>query len=238
MQRKTTLKFLFTGLIISSLIISAGYVWQADKVIQVDIKGLLNARPVTTLTNGKLATWTKGVDRQNGYLTLAAAQANGETNPKAIADNPLIPATAQHPAILLHYSNKDGVGNQAKLMDDTVSVAINIPKGKYKDVYVCLTSAYGKSNLQCNLVYADGVEAKRVTVPDWYNDVPDNDPDFSYVVHDLGKWDIKNKLTEADHHNIHALNVHPDAKRALTGVRLKNLSKTYVLFWAATAVKI
>jgi hypothetical protein len=237
MQLKSNLKFIVTVLVTSSLIISTGYIYQTGKVVQIDIKPLLNARPVTTLTNGKLVPWTKGVDRENGYLTMAAALANGETNPKAIADNPLIPADAHHPAILLHYSNNDGVNNQAMLLNDTTSFVINVPKDKYKDLYICLTSAYGKSNLQYSLIYNDGVEVKNIVVPDWYNDVPDNDPDFSYVVHNLGKWSNKNALVEADHHDIHALNVHPDGKRVLTGVRVKNLSKTYILFWAATAVK-
>ncbi|MGF7078235.1 hypothetical protein [Mucilaginibacter sp. UYCu711] len=238
MQLKSTKKYLFIGLVLSSLIICAGYKYQTNKVIQVDISYLLNIRPVTTLTNGKLLPWTKGVDRENGYLTTAAALANGETNPKAIADDPLIPANAYHPAILLHYNNNEGSKNQAMLLADTNTFTIKVPKNKYAGFYICLTSAYGKSNLQYELIYDDGSETKTIIVPDWANDVPDNDPYFSYVVHDLAKWTNRNFRTEADHHNIHALNVHPDTKRALTALRIKNLSKTYVLFWAATGVKI
>jgi hypothetical protein len=240
MQLKSTKKYLFTGLVFSSLIICAGYTYQTNKVIQVDISDLLNIRPVTTLTNGKLIPWTKGVDRENGYLTTAAALANGETNPKAIADDPLIPANAHHPDILLHYNNNDGSKNQAMLLSDTNSVMIKMPWDRYNDFYICLTSAYGKSNLECHLIYMDGAvgEVKTIAVPDWANDVPDNDPNFSYVVHDLAKWTNKHFRTEDNHHNIHALNLHPDSKRVLIDVRVKNLSKTYVLFWAATGVKI
>jgi hypothetical protein len=238
MQLKSTKKYLFIGLVFSSLIICAGYKYQTNKVIQVDISSLLNIRPVTTLTNGKLIPWTKGVDRENGYLTTAAALANGETNPKAIADDPLIPANEHHPAILLHYNNNDGSKNQAMLLADTNSFTIKVPKNKYTAFYICLTSAYGKSNLQYELIYNDGSETKTIIVPDWANDVPDNDPNFSYVVHDLAKWTNKNFRTEDNHHNIHALNVHPNSKRVLAGIRVRNLSKTYALFWAATGVKI
>jgi hypothetical protein len=238
MQPASTFKYLAIALVFSSLIISAGYRYQTNKVIQIDISDLLNTRPVTTLTNGKLIPWTKGVDRENGYLTNAAALANGETNPKAIADNSLIPANDHHPEILLHYNNKDANKNQAILLVDSTAFTINAPKNRYTDFYICLTSAYGKSNLQYELIYSDGIEVKKIVVPDWANDVPDNDPNFSYVVHDLAKWTEKHFRTENDHHNIHALNVHPDSKRVLTGVRVKNLSKTYVLFWAATGVKI
>jgi hypothetical protein len=217
--------------------ISAGYRYQTEKVIQIDVSDLLNIRPVTTLTNGELIPWTKGVDHENGYLTLSAAFFNKETDPKAIPDNPLIPANSHHPQILLHYNNNDGIKYQARLLADTGGTfTLKVPKHKYSDIYLCLTSAYGKSKLQYELVYADGVLTKNITVPDWANDVPDNDPDFSYVVHDLAKWSNKSTLTETDHHNIHALNIHPGGGRVLTAVRIHNLSKTYMLFWAATGV--
>ncbi|MDB5158026.1 MAG: hypothetical protein JWR50_2733 [Mucilaginibacter sp.] len=236
MRRKSTLEYLFVTLIISSLIVSSAYRYQAGKVIQINVDDLLNVRPVTTLTNGKLVVWDKGVDRENGYLTMAAGLFNKETESKAIPDDPLIPADQHHPAILLHYANKEGVKNQAKLLSDTNSFTIKVPKHNYSDLYLCLTSAYGTSNLEYSLIYADGAEVKHITVPDWANDVPNNDPDFSYVIHDRAKWSNKNTLTETEHHNIHALNVHPDIKRILTAVKVKNLSKTYMLFWAATGV--
>lgn len=236
MNLKSIKKYSFNVLAVSALVITSAYVNQRSKVIQVDISSLLNVRPVTTLTNGKIVPWTKGVDRENGYLTMSAAKFNGETDPKAIADDPLILATSHHPAILLHYNNSDAAKPQAMLVADTNAFTIKTPKNKYDDFFICLTSAYGKSKLQYELVYADGSEAKNITVPDWANDVPDTDPDFSYVVHDLAKWTDKSFRTENDHHNIHALNVHPDSKRVLTAVRVKNLSKTYLLFWAATGV--
>lgn len=237
MQLKSNHKFLFITLITSCLIISSGYLYQTDKVIQIDVSSLLNTRSVTTLTNGKVVPWTKGVDRENGYLTMSAALFNKETNPKAIPDNSLIPANEHHPAILLHYTNNDGTKYQTRLLADTGgSFTLKVPSKNYSDLYVCLTSAYGKTKLQYELVYNDGIEVKTITVPDWANDVPDNDPNFSYVVHDLAKWTDKGFRTENDHHNIHALNIHPDEKRVLTAVNVKNQSKTYMLFWAATGV--
>lgn len=236
MHHKSTLKYLFVALIMSSLIVSSAYKYQTGTVIQIKVDDLLNVRPVTTLTNGKLVVWDRGVDRENGYLTMAAALFNKETNPKAIPDDPLIPADQHHPAILLHYANKEGVKNQAKLLSDTNSFTIKVPKHNYRDLYLCLTSAYGTSKIEYDLIYSDGAEVKYITVPDWANDVSANDPDFSYVVHDRAKWSNKSTLTETERHNIHALNVHSDVKRVLTAVKVKNLSKTYMLFWAATGV--
>jgi hypothetical protein len=224
-------------LICGIFIISTGYVYQRAKVIQININELLNTRPVTTLTKGVLVSWRNGVDRQDGYLTASAAELNGDDDKHALPDDPLTPGNSHHPAILLHYNNKDGLKNQARYITDTNSFVIKIPESKYSDMYLSLTSAYGKTNLQVELQYKDGNELKVFIIPDWANDIPDSDPDFSYVVHNMAKWGASNNLVEKDHHNIDALNIHPDAKRTLMAVRIKKISATYLVFWGATGVK-
>ena len=209
-------------------------------VVQVDVGTLLDARPVTTLTAGKLVTWTKGIDgggKASGYLTMAASQAVGDKTPKALPDNPLIPASGSRPEILLHYSNEDGKGNQACVVADG-ELVIPVPKKKYRHMFLAWTSAEGSSQIKVELGYADGTsDVRAVTIPDYYNDVPANNPAFSYVVRDLAKWGPTNKMTEANHHNIHALDVAPDANRELTSIKIaKKPSKSYLLFWAATGV--
>jgi hypothetical protein len=99
-------------------------------VVQVDVGALLDARPVTTLTAGKLVTWTMGIDgggKGSGYLTMAAAHAVGDKNPKALPDTPLIPASGSRPDMLLHYSNDDGKGNQARVVGNG-ELLIPVPK--------------------------------------------------------------------------------------------------------------
>lgn len=215
------------------------YFKKADTVIQIDIGNLLNARPVTTLNNGKLLTWTKGVDSGNGYLTIAAAKFNGESDSHALPNNPLIAASSHHPNILLHYSNSESLKkSQARCITDTSELEIKIPKNKYSDLYLCFTSAYGSSLIQIEIIYKDGKEIKEFTVPDWYNDIPENDTNLSYVIHDLGKWNIKNVLSEKNHHNIDALNIHPNPARILTAIKLKKGTAGYLVFWAATGVAI
>ncbi len=236
MFRKPISKYLLITGLISALLMNSAFLFKAGEVIQIDVNHILNTRSVTTLTKGELITWTNGVDKQNGYLTMAAAKFKGDTDPHALPDDPLIAANEHHPAILLHYANDEGVKYQTRYLSDTGSFIIKVPPNKYSGLYLSLTSAYGDSKLQLELMYKDGAETKNIVLPDWFKDVPDNDPDFSYVVHNMGKWGNKNTLTEKDHHNIHALNIHPDAGRVLTAVRLRNLSKTYILFWAATGV--
>jgi hypothetical protein len=48
-----------------------------DKVVQIDVSAILNARSVTTFSKGKLISWTTGIDKENGYLTMAAASFAG-----------------------------------------------------------------------------------------------------------------------------------------------------------------
>lgn len=210
-------------------------------VVQLDVAALLNARPVTTLTEGKLVTWTMGVDgggRGSGYLTQAAALAVGDQDPKALPDNPLIPADGARPAMLLHYANDDGVAPQAALVTAERPLVLSTPHRPFSHLWLAWTSAEGGSDLQVECTYADGTTTTRsVHLPDYFNDVPANQPALAYVVHDLAKWGRNNKQTERNHHNIHAVDVAPDAGRELISVKVsKSPTKSHLLFWAATGV--
>lgn len=221
---------------VGALIINSAYFYKDSKVIQMDVSTVLNARSVTTLTKANPVTWTTGIDRGNGYLTMSAAAFMGDKDPHALPDNPLFPANQSRPEILLHYSNEDGTKNQTRCIPDTGEFLINVPARKYADLYLSLTSSYGASSLQFELMYKDGIEFRNFILPDWFKDIPENDPDLSYVAHNMGKWGNKNNLNEKDHHNIDALNIHPNPKRFLTAIKLRKLPGGYLLFWAATGV--
>ncbi len=219
-----------------TIIISSSYRAQNNKVIQIDVSAVLNARSVTTLSKGNLTTWTTGIDKEDGYLTMASARQGGDADPHALPDNPLIPASTSHPAILLHYSNDSETQDQTRCLPDSGDFSFKVLRNKYADLYLSLTSSYGPSALHIELGYSDGMEDRTIILPDWYNDIPPNDPDLSYVVHNLGKWGNKNNLKEKDHHNIDALNIHPNPDRVLTRVRIRKSAGGYLLFWAATGV--
>jgi len=117
-----------------------------ENVVQVDVSTLLNTRPVTTLTAGKLITWTKGVDgggKGNGYLTMSASLAVGDKEPKALPDNPLIPASGSRPEMLLHYSNDDAEGSQACVVTTNKEVVIATPAKKFRQMLLAWTSSEG-----------------------------------------------------------------------------------------------
>ncbi|WP_183563243.1 hypothetical protein [Mucilaginibacter sp. SP1R1] len=224
-------------LIFGILAANFAYAQKTGHAIQINIDTLLNARPVTTLTHGKLVTWVKGIDgdgQGDGYLTTAAALFNGDKKPHALPDNSFIPAEPEHPPIALHYKNSDGNKFQAMYLSGVGSFGFYVPQKKYVNMYLCLTSAEGGSQLQFELTYKDGVQIKDFLLPDYYNDIVARDSCLSYVVHDLAKWDNKNKMAEENHHNIDALNIYPDPNRVLVHIKVKKGAAGYLIFWAAT----
>src|ERR1035437_4080404 len=83
---------------------------RASEVIQVDVRPILTGRAVTTLTDGKLVPWTKGVDgagRADGYMTLEASVANGDKNARALPDDGCFKATAEHPFVRLNFTRSE-----------------------------------------------------------------------------------------------------------------------------------
>ncbi|MBC7400561.1 MAG: hypothetical protein H7289_11500 [Mucilaginibacter sp.] len=57
---------------------------QTNKVVQLDISSLYNARPITILKSKTIVPWVKGIDIGgigDGYATMAASVAIGDTAP-------------------------------------------------------------------------------------------------------------------------------------------------------------
>ncbi len=209
---------------------------KGHNVIQFNISSILNARPVTTLSTGKLATWKTGIDgngKADGYLTRSAAKFNGDPDEHALPDEPLIAANSFHPEVRLHYSNHDTLNYQACSLPGDTSVAFSVPKGKYSMLYFALTSAEGSSSMKFHLTYADGEYIDEILLPDYYQDIPTNDPSLCYLVHDLAKWGPTNKMTEKDHHNIDLVQVQADPTRTLLEIKINKGKPGYVVFWAA-----
>jgi hypothetical protein len=221
------------------ILLSSATTGKKQKVVQFNIDKILNARPVTTFTDGKLVSWTKGIDgngKADGYLTMAAALFNGDKDPKALPDNPLFPANEKHPEVLLHYSNSDGISKQAMAITGAGSFSFEVPAKRYSGLFLAFTSAEGASQIKVSLKYTDGVESKSFEVPDYYKDIPADDRDFCYLAHDLAKWGKTNNMTEKDHHNIDLLNIHPDGSRKLISIQVEKSEAGYLVFWAATGV--
>jgi len=199
-----------------------------------------NARPVSTLTNGKITVWTTGIDcggKGDGYLTLSASLFNGDKTPHALPDDPLIPANAQHPAIKLHYDNADDKGNQTYNMSGEDSVKFNFRDRKCDTIYLALTSSEGPSDISVTFEHKFSPSVtKNFVVPDYYDDIKPDNPDFCYLVHDLAKWGPKNNMTEKDHHNIDLLKIDVSHQTYIRSITIKKGKRGYLVLWAAAAV--
>lgn len=212
---------------------------EKQRIVQIDVSKLLNARPVTTFAGNKLISWNKGIDGNgdgDGYLTHAAALFNKDDTAHALPDNPVFPSTRSHPEIQLHYNNADSVHNQARFVSGEGGFSINVPRKHYAAIYLGLTSSEGPSALEFELVYTDGTEIKKHLLLDYYDNISPKDPDVSYVATNLAKWNKKDVMAEKDHHNIHLLKLSIDPRRKLKSIVVRKAKGGYLMFWSATGV--
>lgn len=228
------------ALVVSLLLIVFSGSRQTSKVVQFNIGKILNARPVTTIVNRKMKTWTKGIDGNgagDGYLTKSAAAFNGDQDAHALPDDPMITATENHPQIQLHYSNTDGHPMQAHAFNDEDELEFPVASGQYNAVYLALTSAEGASNIRIRLNYASDFVSHDFVVPDYWADIKAGDPDFCYLLHDLAKWGPHNNMTEKDHHNIDLLKIPANPNWKLKSISISKTKPGYLVLWAAAGVK-
>jgi hypothetical protein len=213
---------------------------RASEVISVDVRPILTGRAVTTFTDGKLVPWTQGIDgggRADGYLTLEASIANGNTNARALPDDGCFAATAAHPSIRLNFTNADGKNPQTRGVTGDGGFTFAVPEKHYQRMMVFMTSSEGPSHLQFQLAYADGTrEAREILLPDYYYAAPAADTNVFTLAADLAKWNATGRMTEANHHNIHGVNLYPDASKKLISVQVDKTTPAYLVFWGATGV--
>jgi hypothetical protein len=210
----------------------------AADTIQVDLGPLLNARIVTTLTAGKLVTWTDALDAiTSGEATRAAALAMGEPFADALPDDGVFAANARHPLIRLSFSNAEPVAKQVRRSKGEDDFVISVPAAHYTQFWIVVMSGYGDSTLKLQLRYADGhAETQDLHVPDWYFPLKEGDPRGVNLAVNMGKWSSSNHLMEKDHHYLHAFDLAPDPKRMLVSVELSKTAKAVLTLWGATGV--
>lgn len=226
------LVLLVSGMLPACLAFSQG------RIVQIDLRELLNARVVTTMTSGSLATWSDALDGvTSGEATRAAALAIGEPFAQALPDDGVFEATSGHPRMKLAFSNADGRSPQVRrsLGEDTYT--IKVPEGRFAQLWLALMSGYGESTVRFSLHYAEGPDQVfEVVVPDWYFPASATDRRWVNLASDMGKWSSSNHLMEKDHHYLHGFNLEPDSARTLLSVRVEKAKKAALTLWGATAV--
>jgi uncharacterized protein (TIGR02145 family) len=203
------------------------------------VKSILNTRPVTTLKDSVLKTWTIGIDGNgdaDGYLTMAASLFVGDKNPHALPDSGLIQADSRHPEVQLYYSNDNDSSYQARYVRGSGSFIFSMPEDYYSKLFLFFTSAEGSSSLQIQLIYSDTTESAAYVVPDYYNAIPKSDPVYFNLVDDLAKWNKANKMTESNHHYIDGIEITPNKNKQLRAVSISKSQAGYLVFWGVKGV--
>jgi hypothetical protein len=212
----------------------------APRTVQVDVSKLLNARVVATFTDGKVVPLQTSVDGAGGVATAAVLTAMGSDNPHSVPDDGTFPANADHPEVVLHFSNADGTGFQVRRLPHEEEFSFDVPPKNYARMFLCFTSgAAGPAPLKVTLTYQDGsTEERDIVCPDWWNNLDDKtnpNKDVVYVAFNLAKWGASNKVMEKDHHNIFGIDVRPTPGKVLTSIKVHK-TRPLVCFWGATGV--
>lgn len=204
--------------------------------VQINIKSLLNARSVTTFSNGKLYTWTKGIDgggTGDGYVTHSVAVHLNYTG-HTLPDSARYPANSKHPLMILNFSNIDSTGFQTHYLSGSDSVTFPVPEGNYSTVYLALTSSEGSSTIGVVLNYLDGPATSTFTLNDY--DVGNSSGVF-FVDSGMQKWNNQNSPGDNFGHALNGFGVTANPAKTLTSVKLiKKTAGSYLVFWGATGV--
>ncbi len=224
------------------LVLLTGPLAWTSTVIQEDVSTLLTGRAVTTLTEGKIVPWTKGIDGKglgDGFMTESAAAANGDKDVKALPDDGCFKATVSHPFVRLNFTDGDAKSPQTRSVEGEGQFTIPVVPRQYRRMLVFMTSAEGPSQLRFKLAYANGtVEQCVVKLPDYFFDAPAGDSNVFSLATDLPKWNATGRipLHEFNHHYLHGVDLHPDASKKLLSVLVHKTPPGYLVFWGATGV--
>jgi hypothetical protein len=229
---------------------AAGVVWaaslastswaRAEVVVQLPVDAVLDGRPVATLSGGAFVAWSTGIDKDNGFITGAAAAALHQTGP-ALPDDGRFAASAEHPEIVLHFSNAAPVASpQAHRSTVVDTLLVPVPPATYRKLYLFLTSSYGDAPLSIKMVYADKtVTTTTFTLPDWgkRKALPTSPPIFFNLVSGLHKWNKAGASVDTPSHSITGVALTPAVERTLTAIEIsKTTAAPYLTFWGATGI--
>jgi hypothetical protein len=221
---------------------------KAPEAVQVDVKDLLNARVVTTVTDGKVNNLKIDIDGAGGHCTMHAAELLKTKDPHALPNDGKFAANDKHPEVVLNYKDGDGEANQARRVTGEGTFTFAVPEKKYSQMWLWVTSGQGPSDIHTELTYKDGTsETRDIQVPDWFWELTPNAKDAKMddknrcnLAVDLGKWSKEGPMiaSEPRHHFIHGVDATPNPAKELVKVTVKKDKGGLMCFYGATgAVK-
>jgi lysophospholipase L1-like esterase len=220
----------------------AGDYSNSSRTIQFDVKSLLNARMVTTWSNGTLVCWNKGVDGTwSGLATRSAADLMGSKDKVALPNSGTFEANAFHPKVVLNFSDADGTGNQVRFTDKNVADSYSFPvaPNEYSNLSLFFMSAFGSSDITVEISYSDKTsETKKYTIIDWAWRIDESETKY-FLAANMAKWGNAYTELEKDSHYLMGINIQPDSSKKVVKITVsKPVSETTLSFWGATGYGI
>jgi hypothetical protein len=212
----------------------------ADQVVQIPVDSLLNGRPVSTFTGGRVVRWTTGVDQNDGFATTAAVAALNQSGP-ALPDDGVFAGDATHPEMALHFSNAAAADSeQAHIVPAAGDFELDVPHANYSKLFLAITSSSGDGALSVTLNYADGGPTLvTFSLPDWGTGkpLPTDPPIFFDLIAGLHKWNAQDNSVDTPSHALTGVELSPVATQTLTSVQVsKPNASQYLVFWGATGM--
>ena len=229
---------LFTGATIAMTLVVGMGTAHAETVVQIPLTGVLDARSVTTLTQGNLVVFTlptDGGNLQNAFATKAVAMLKGKPVANALPDDGKFPANDKHPEVVLHFSNDaDAASPQTHLVPVSGMFTFPVPAATYSKFFLFFNGAAGGTTIKVTFTYTDAMDTQNATIPDYYSDP--TDPTVFNLAPNLAKWDKNTTINEADHHNINGVALTTMPTKMLTSVKVERGAEGNLVFWGATGV--
>jgi len=208
------------------------------QTVQFDVKPLLNARMVTTFSNGKLVCWNKGVDGTwSGLATRSAADLMGSKDKIALPNDGTFDANVFHPKVVLNFSDDDATGNQVRFTDKNIADSYSFPVAEncYSNISLFFMSAFGSSDITVEITYSDKTsQLKKYTIEDWAWRIDENETKY-FLAANMAKWGNAYTELEKDSHYLMAINIQPDITKKVIKITVnKPASESTFSFWGAT----
>jgi hypothetical protein len=214
----------------------------AQTVVQIPLDELLNGRPVSTFTGGKVVPWTagQGIDSDDGFVTQSVEAALGQSG-VALPDDGRFAADADHPEVVLHFSDAAPATDlQTHYVHGPGSFQFSVPTAQYEKLYLFMTSSYGDSPLKVTMTYVDDtLSTTQFTLPDWGTGqpLPTDPPIFFNLASGLHKWNAADQQGDAPVHTITGVVLAPSSDQPLKSVTIAEMGTTqYLLLWGATGI--
>jgi hypothetical protein len=219
----------------------------ADTTVQIPIDSLLNARPVSTVTNGVVVPWSpgQGIDGNgggNGFVTQSVATKVGYTGP-ALPDDGIFAAAKGLPEFDLYFSDSNpSTSFQAHNAHANVvgTIQFAVPEATYSSIYLVLTDSENADMLTVTMTYADSTTSMvgPFTMPDYDQGLPANTKDVSYFSLFSGqKWSSTDGPNDNMGHSITGVILAPTPTKPLTGIVINKPSDGhYLVFWGAVGM--